>query len=129
VASPVKAAAAAVEEANARLATARQMRAALEQEEKAAERELTWTEIKLDAAVSDAVRADSATARLFAAFNEAERNYMSLRQAMGVVRSDRLPVEAQYWHCTHAWPELPDAAQWKTALTALVSDADAELPT
>jgi multidrug resistance efflux pump len=128
VASPVKAAAAAVEEANARLATARQMRDALEQEEKAADSELTWAKSKLDDAVNAAVKADPATARLVAAFNEAERNYISLRQAMGVVGTSRLPQGSEFWDCQHTWPALTDAPAWQAAIEALRTDADAPLP-
>ena len=127
--SPIKTAAAAVEEANDQLGTARRMRDALEAEIKSAERELMWAKNKLDEAVGDAVKADPATAQLVAAFNEAERRFMSLRQAMGVVSTSRLPVEAQFWDSIHTWPAMADAPVWQAAIAALASDADAELPT
>jgi chromosome segregation ATPase len=126
--SPIKTAAAAVEEANDQLYTARHMRDALEAEIKSAERELMWAKSKLDEAVGEAVNADPATARLVAVFNEAERRFMSLRQAMGVVGTSRLPKGSEFWDCQHSWPELPDAAQWKAAFEALRTDADAPLP-
>jgi hypothetical protein len=128
VASPVRAAAAAVEEANARLAAARQMREALSGEEKAAERELQWAEIKLGDAVREAVKADPATARLVAAFNEAERNYKELQQSLGIIGTDRLPEAAKFWNCVHRSEELPNAKQWRAALEALRTDANAPLP-
>jgi chromosome segregation ATPase len=128
VASLVKAAAAAIEEADTRLASARQMRDALDQEEKAAEREVMWAKGKLDDAVRTAVKADPATARLVAAFNEAERVYVSLRQAMGVVGTGRLPKGSEFWDCQHNWPALADGSQWKAAIALLETDADAPLP-
>ena len=126
--SPVKAAAAAVEEANDQLGTARRTRDALEAEMKAVESELMWAKSKLDEAVGDAVKADPATARLVAVFNEAERRFMSLRQAMGVVGTSRLPKGSEFWDCQHNWPALTDAPVWQAAVTALASDADAPLP-
>ena len=127
--SPIKTAAAAVEEANDQLYTARHMRDALEAEIKSAERELMWAKSKLDDAVNDAVKADPATARLVAVFNEAERRFMSLRQAMGVVGTSRLPQGCEFWDCQHSWPELPGAPVWQAAIEALRTDADAPLPT
>ena len=126
--SPIKTATAAVEEANDQLYTARHMRDALEAEIKSAERELMWAKSKLDDAVHAAVKADPATARLVAVFNEAERRFMSLRQAMGVVGTSRLPKGSEFWDCQHNWPALTDAPVWQAAVTALASDADAPLP-
>src|SRR5664279_2077462 len=126
--SPVKTAAAAVEQANDQLGTARHMRDALEAEIKSAERELMWAKSKLDDAVNDAVKADPATARLVATFSEAERRFMSLRQAMGVVGTSRLPQGSEFWDCQHNWPALTDAPVWQAAVTALRTDADAPLP-
>jgi len=126
--SPVKTAAAAVEQANDQLGTARHMRDALEAEIKSAERELMWAKSKLDDAVNDAVRADPATAQLFAEFSKVERRFMSLRQAMGVVGTSRLPQGCEFWDCQHSWPELPGAPVWQAAIEALRTDADAPLP-
>src|ERR1035437_6819490 len=62
--SPVKAAAAAVEEANDQLGTARRTRDALEDEIKVVERELMLADMALDKCIAAAVKADPATARL-----------------------------------------------------------------
>lgn len=129
VVSPVKSAAAAVEEANARLATARQMRAALEQEEKTAENDLMWAKNKLDGAVGDAVRADPALRQLVADFEAANKTCIELRQALSTLQREWLPSEAVRWDSIHPWSEMPAAVAWKAALAALREDADAPLPT
>src|ERR1035437_5838966 len=72
--SPVKAAAAAVEEANDQLGTARRTRDALEAEMKAVESELMWAKNKLDDAVRDVVRADPAIRKLAGDFSSANRH-------------------------------------------------------
>jgi chromosome segregation ATPase len=129
VASPVKSAAAAVEQANGRLAAARQMRAALEQEEKTAENDLMWAKNKLDGAVGDAVKADPATAQLVADFEAANKTCIELRQALSTLQREWLPAEAVRWDSIHPWSEMPAAVVWKVALAALREDADAPLPT
>jgi predicted nucleic acid-binding Zn-ribbon protein len=129
VVSPVKSAAAAVEEANARLATARQMRAALEQEEKTAENDLMWAKNKIDDTVSAAVKTDPAVRQLVADFEAASKTYAELRQAMNVVRRERMPDTPGSWDSVRNWSELPAATAWKAAIEALRADADAELPT
>ena len=125
---PVKAATLALEDARGKVDKLRKTRTALEAEQKAAERALMYAEMRRDEAVSAAVKADPAVRQLVAAFNEAERNYMSLRQVMGIVGTERLPDEAKFWDSIHRWSEMPGAAQWKAALAALRTDADAALP-
>jgi chromosome segregation ATPase len=126
--SPVKAAAAAVEEANDQLGTARRTRDALEAEMKAVESELMWAKSKLDDAVRDVVRADPAIRKLAADFSSANRHYNDLHRAMETVQNF-LPDDLKYWHGTGRWPDLAAAATWSAAITALASDADARLPT
>lgn len=128
-ASPVKTAAANVEQANEQLATARRTRDALEAEIKTAENNLMWAKNKINDVVGAAVKTDPATAQLVAEFNAAELQYFSLKQQMGIVRTDRMPDEAKFWYCEHNWPESPGVAKWRAALAALASDADALLPT
>jgi chromosome segregation ATPase len=125
--SPVKAAAAVVEEANDQLGTARRTRDALEAEMKAVESELMWAKSKLDDAVRDVVRADPAIRKLAADHAAANRHYNDLHRAMETVQYF-LPDDLKFWHGTGRWPDLAAAATWSAAITALASDADAPLP-
>jgi chromosome segregation ATPase len=126
--SPVKTAAAVVEQANEQLATARAMRTALEAEIKTAENDLMWTKNKIDDAVSAAVKTDPAVRQLVADFEAASKTYAELRQAMNVVRRERMPDTPGSWDSVRNWSELPAATAWKVAIDALASDADALLP-
>jgi chromosome segregation ATPase len=125
--SPVKAAAAAVEEANDQLGTARRTRDALEAEMKAVESELMWTKSKLDDAVRDVVRADPAIRKLAGDHAAADRHYNDLHRAMETMQR-YLPDDLKFWHGTGRWPDLTGAATWSAAITALASDAGAPLP-
>ena len=120
--SPVKAAAAAVEEANDQLGTARRTRDALETETKAAENDLMFADMALDKCVGDVVRAEPAVRKLAAEYAAAQR-------AMEAVQS-YLPDDFLYWHGSGSFPdaELVAVAAWRAVLKELRTDADAPLP-
>jgi chromosome segregation ATPase len=125
--SPVKTAAANVEQANDQLGTVRRTRDALEAEMKAVESELMWAKSKLDDAVRDVVRADPAIRKLAGDHAAADRHYNDLHRAMETVQNF-LPDDLKFWHGTGRWPDLAAAATWSAAITALAGDADAPLP-
>jgi chromosome segregation ATPase len=126
--SPVKTAAANVEQANDLLDTARRTRDALETEIKAVERELMFADMATDERIADAVRTDPAVRQLVADFEAASKTYAELRQAMTAVRREWLPDASRSWDSIRNWPEMPTAVAWKAALAALREDADAPLP-
>jgi chromosome segregation ATPase len=126
--SPVKTAAANVEQANDQLGTARRTRAALEAEIKVVERELMFADMALDERIADAVRADPAVRQLVTDFEVASKTYAELRQAMTAVRCEWLPDASRSWDSIRNWPEMPTVATWKAALAALRENADAPLP-
>jgi chromosome segregation ATPase len=127
--SPVKAAAAAVEEANDQLGTARRTRDALETETKAAENDLMFADMALDKCVGDVVRAEPAVRKLAAEYAAARRRAVDLQRAMEAVQS-YLPDDFLYWHGSGSFPdaELVAVAAWRAVLKELRTDADAPLP-
>ena len=126
--SPVKAAAAAVEEANDQLGRCRATRDALEAEVKSAERELMWADMALDKCVGDVVRADPAIRKLATEYAAAQRRAVDLQRAMEAVQS-YLPDDLQFWHGSIPVAELVAVAAWRAVLKELRTDADAPLPT
>jgi chromosome segregation ATPase len=126
-ASPVKDCAAAVEQANDQLDTARRTRDALETEMKAVESEMLFASMAVDKCVGDVVRDAPAIRALAGQYAAAQRRAVDLQRAMETVQSF-LPDDLQFWHGSIPAAELISVVAWKAALQTLRTDADAPLP-
>jgi hypothetical protein len=122
-----------VEEAGTALAAAnseqdrrRRIHALLDEEERAAERELEYARRVRDEAVVAVVASDPATATLLAEFIEARQRVADFQRIWLA-----LPSRSEDSRAWCRFDELPDrggAEQWRNAVAALAADADAELP-
>lgn len=95
-----------------------------------AEQASIYARMALDRAIRDTVRAETATAKLLANFQDAHRAFVSLRRALEFLSSKDLlpPDDARLWACERDWPELAaETARWKSWITSLETDADAPL--
>ena len=133
-ANPVKAAAAALERAEAAYATSKKTEAALAEQADIAEHELAKAKSQLDDAVKAVVLADLATQRLVHDYQTAQSTYLDLCKLMSALGNVGChPVGsfgegyAPDYNFVSRGP-APAAPQWLAAISQLRENADAVLP-
>lgn len=118
----------ALAEAAAALATHRAAIREVETRRAAAEAEAARAADRRADAVRAVVVADPATARLVAAFGDAQRRLTDLRRAvLGLSLPQGVATDFALDYMP-PWPDLPTAPLWRAAVSALRDDPDSPLP-
>lgn len=127
--NPVTAATAALEAAEAALVRARSIRGLLDERQRTAEAKVAWEASMVRNAVAEALRADPAVSGLLASFEETKRQAGVIRACLRAV-STAGGISDRFWDAREEPDGAadPEAAAWRTAIAALATDPDAELP-
>ena len=128
--SPVQTATAALQNAEATLASAKRIAEALAAEGEAAEKEFAAASSRLNDAAGAAAKADPAMQRLLADYQTARATYVDLCRVMtSLSRLGCAPLDSWGGSVDDIMRPDPIIAQsWQAAVAALRTDADAELP-
>lgn len=112
--------------ARASLAQAHRMREALDQQQGAAESELTWAQHSLRHAIASVVKAEGGATKLLAEFDDARREVARIHEVLSFLNTHNcLPP---YWDAVRYLGPTGAEAPWRAALAQLEADPDALLP-
>jgi chromosome segregation ATPase len=117
-----------VQAAQQRLDTLRKAAVTIEEPIKQAESRVGIIEVRVKTAIVGLIKGDAATHALIARYRDAARGYEDARRAMAYLDSLGALPENSHWQATPPWPDLAGAAPWQAAVEALLTDADAPLP-
>ncbi len=124
----VKDARAKVQDAEDALEAAICAQSALVEQQKAAESDLQYARMALDYRVRDVVKAEANAGALVSDYVALHRDLVNRRRVLEFLNlRDTIP-KGLSWQGEGNWPDLPGAAPWRNAVTALESDPDAPLP-
>lgn len=129
--NPVTAATTALKDAEAALARARQIRGLLDERQLAAEARVRWEAAQVRDRVGSVLTAAPAVVALLEAFAAAQYRLAALRACLRAVNAaNGIPHQHRFWDAREE-PDGsgdPEATAWRTAIAALATDPDAELP-
>jgi hypothetical protein len=129
--NPVSHATAALQEAEAALARARQIRGLLDERQLAAAARVRWEAAQVRDRVGSVLSAAPAVAALVEAFAAAQYRLAALRACLRAVNAaNGIPAAHRLWDAREEPDGTadPQAAAWRTAIGCLATDPDAALP-